>query len=169
MLVKHNYSTLSNEDIFRWSGGSRIGEYNVEYKDDKIYFSATKDTTDPVLLGYHYNKYKDNYCTMIIKNIGESTLRVNPVFEKNEKNENVILHPGDSFKTTRKEFDDGVSTWIYLNDSKDAKRNNGIQIMEYMITKDDFPDLYLPNINTLPEDKQPLLPPEGNYKEIQAL
>ena len=29
--------------------------------------------------------------------------------------------------------------------------------------------IYLPNISTLPEDKQPLLPPEGNYKEIQAL
>ena len=29
-------------------------------------------------------------------------------------------------------------------------------------------DVYLPNINTLPQDKQPLLPPEGEYKEIQA-
>lgn len=29
-------------------------------------------------------------------------------------------------------------------------------------------DVYLPNINTLPQDKQPLLPPEGDYKEIQA-
>ena len=28
--------------------------------------------------------------------------------------------------------------------------------------------IYLPNIKTLPKDKQPLLPPEGNYKEIQA-
>ena len=28
--------------------------------------------------------------------------------------------------------------------------------------------IYLPNINTLPEEKQPLLPPEGEYKEIQA-
>ena len=34
---------------------------------------------------------------------------------------------------------------------------------------DELSDVYLPNINTLPEDKQPLLPPEGNYKEIQAL
>lgn len=30
-------------------------------------------------------------------------------------------------------------------------------------------DVYLPNINTLPEDKQPLLPPEGDYKEITPL
>lgn len=29
-------------------------------------------------------------------------------------------------------------------------------------------DVYLPNVNTLSEDKQPLLPPEGDYKEIQA-
>ena len=33
----------------------------------------------------------------------------------------------------------------------------------------EIPDVYLPNINALPKDKQPLLPPEGNYKEIQAL
>ena len=33
----------------------------------------------------------------------------------------------------------------------------------------DVDDVYLPNITTLPEDKQPLLPPEGHYKEIQAL
>lgn len=27
-------------------------------------------------------------------------------------------------------------------------------------------DVYLPNINTLPQDKQPLFPPEGEYQEI---
>ena len=38
------------------------------------------------------------------------------------------------------------------------------------IIEGEFNDyVYLPNINTLPEDKQPLLPPEGHYKEIQAL
>ena len=30
-------------------------------------------------------------------------------------------------------------------------------------------DVHLPYIGNLPEDKQPLLPPEGHYKEIQAL
>ena len=30
-------------------------------------------------------------------------------------------------------------------------------------------DVHLPFIGNLPEDKQSLLPPEGNYKEIQAL
>ena len=34
---------------------------------------------------------------------------------------------------------------------------------------DELSDVYLPNINTLPEDKQPLLPPEGHYKEITPL
>ena len=33
----------------------------------------------------------------------------------------------------------------------------------------DVDDVYLPHKDNLPEDKQPLLPPEGNYKEIQAL
>ena len=34
----------------------------------------------------------------------------------------------------------------------------------------DFPsEVYLPNKNSVKPEKQPLLPPEGHYKEIQAL
>ena len=42
--------------------------------------------------------------------------------------------------------------------------------LKYVKIEEEGGDLvYTPSINTLPEDKQPLLPPEGNYKEIQAL
>lgn len=40
-------------------------------------------------------------------------------------------------------------------------------IKAFAVYKEKTPDVYLPNINTLPQDKQPLLPPEGDYKEIQ--
>ena len=42
--------------------------------------------------------------------------------------------------------------------------------LKYVKIEEEGGDLvYTPSINTLPEDKQPLLPPEGNYKEIQAI
>ena len=36
------------------------------------------------------------------------------------------------------------------------------------IYKDSPSEVYLPNKNSVKPEKQPLLPPEGNYKEIQA-
>ena len=169
MLVKHNYSTRSNKDIFLWSGGSRIGEYNVEYKDDKIYFSATKDTNNPALLGYPNARYAGKYCDLDIKNIGENNLLIKEYYEKNEVKYNLIVKPGETFNISNLEHENRRVIWIELENAEEAKNKNGIQIVKYMITDDDFSDVYLPNINTLPEDKQPLLPPEGNYKEIQAL
>ena len=169
MLVKHNYSTHSIEKIFTWSGGSRIGEYNVEYKDDKIYFSATKDTKNPVLLGYQNNRYVGQYCDLDIKNIGESNLLIEEYYEKNEVKYNLIVKPGETFNISNLEHENRYVIWIYLENAEEAKNKNGIQIVKYMITNDGYSDVYLPNINTLPKDKQPLLPPEGHYKEITPL
>ena len=166
MLVKHNYSTLSNKDIFYWSGGSRIGEYNVEYKDDKIYFSATKDTKNSVLLGYRNVGYAGKYCDLDIKNIGESNLFIKEYYEKNEVKYNLIVKPGETFNISNLEHENRYAIWIELENAEEAKNKNGIQIVKYMITNDGYSDVYLPNINTLPEDKQPFLPPEGEYKEI---
>ncbi|KWZ77564.1 hypothetical protein [Anaerococcus tetradius] len=45
----------------------------------------------------------------------------------------------------------------------------GVSNMLYMIKLEegDVPNLYVPSKASLPKDKQPLLPPEGQYKEIR--
>ena len=45
---------------------------------------------------------------------------------------------------------------------------SGMTIKQIFIT-DQVPDLVIPNKKDIKADNQPLLPPEGNYKEIQAL
>ena len=169
MLVKHNYSTHSNKDIFQWSVVSQIGEYNVEYKDDKIYFSATKDTKNSVLLGYQNTRYVGQYCDLDIKNIGESNLLIKEYYEKNEVKYNLIVKPGETFNISNLEHENRNVIWIYLENAEEAKNKNGIKVVKHMITNDGFSDVYLPNINTLPEEKRGFLPPEGHYKEITPL
>ena len=44
----------------------------------------------------------------------------------------------------------------------------GIDCRNIKIEQGDKATPYLPHKDNLPEDKQPLLPPEGDYKEIQA-
>ena len=44
--------------------------------------------------------------------------------------------------------------------------NTDLTIKQIFIT-DDIPDIVIPNKKDFTEDKQPLLPPEGDYKEIQ--
>ena len=72
-------------------------------------------------------------------------------------------------KCLEKNLADGNCTWVNIPNIDDYNKSYEIKIMNFMITEDDFSDIYLPNINVLPQEKQPLLPPEGHYKEIQAL
>ena len=46
--------------------------------------------------------------------------------------------------------------------------NTDLEIELFFIT-DQVPDIIIPNEKDIKADNQPLLPPEGNYKEIQAL
>ena len=58
---------------------------------------------------------------------------------------------------------------LVYSDVQEETHNIGAEFYNISIVKGDGMDIYVPNINTLPEDKQPLLPPEGNYKEIAPL
>lgn len=68
-------------------------------------------------------------------------------FRLNDKNTHIYLYLGDRFKGTYGSYK------IY-----NIKLEEGTEATTYVPYKDN-----------LPEDKQSLLPPEGNYKEIQAL
>ena len=67
-------------------------------------------------------------------------------FKLNDKNEHIFLYLG-------------------LNSST----NGSYKIYNIKLEEGTEATTYVPYKDNLPEDKQPLLPPEGNYKEIQAL
>ena len=60
-------------------------------------------------------------------------------------------------------------THIYLYLGKIEKTNGSYKIYNIKLEEGTEDTTYVPYKDNLPEDKQPLLPPEGNYKEILAL
>ena len=83
------------------------------------------------------------------------------------------LYKGEGYKTPYKKGDfyyieaGAKNIFSSLHIKGDISLSGYIKALGFY--KGEAPDVYLPNINTLPEDKQPLLPPEGNYKEITPL
>lgn len=167
MLVKHNMSTLNLKEILWWSGGSSKAEYDVQYKGNCMYFRGTKETDNPYTFGYHYGHYLGSYSKFKIKNIGESNLIVDSLFSNGEIFTDVDFKKNETLEISRLNNNKALYSWFRLEDISNTDKLNGVQLIDFMITKDGYSDVYLPNVNTLPEDKQPLLPPEGNYKEIQ--
>ena len=58
---------------------------------------------------------------------------------------------------------------LIYSDVQDKTHNIGAEFYNISIVKGDGVDIYTPNINNLPKEKRGFLPPEGHYKEIQAL
>ena len=164
MLVKHNHSRLSIENILNPT--RQISNYDIKYIGNCIQFKGVKKPLTEYVFGYYYSKYKNYYTKFKIKNIGNESFAVETPYQNNELKSDKILLPGESIEISRKNVDDGTCSWIYIYNLSDFDKIHVIKIVDFMITKDGFADVYLPNIETLPADKQPFLPPEGNYKEI---
>lgn len=166
MLVKHNLSTLSINDIFNASANT--AKYSIEYRDNCIFFKGKERPFNTTAFGYHYFHYKNCFSKFIIKNIGK-TIEIENPFINDKMADNVTLYTGESVKISRKNEHDGRITWVNILNINEFNEVYGIEIIDFMITEGGFSDVYLPNINTLPKYKQPLLPPEGDYKEITPL
>lgn len=169
MLVKHNISALKLQEILEWSRGSSKAEYDVQYKGNSMYFRATKETDNPYTFGYSYGHYKGSYVKFKIKNIGESNLIVSQLLNENKLFKNVNFPRNETLEISGINSKAALFSWFRLENVNDTDKLNGVELIDFMITKDGFSDVYLPNINTLPEEKRGFLPPEGHYKEIQAL
>lgn len=165
MLVKHNLLAINATDVL--SRSSQAECYNIDCRRDSISFKGVKRPKSTYVFGYFYQHYKDNYTKMIIKNTGVNTIIIEEVYKNNVRQSDITLLPGEYTEISRKNVGDGSCTWVRILNIDDYNKSHEITIINFMITKDSFSDVYLPNINTLPEDKQPLLPPEGDYKEIQ--
>lgn len=166
MLVKHNLSDLSINNIFDQS--SQTSKYNIEYRDNCIFFKGIEKPINTAAFGYFYAHYKNYFSKFVIKNIGK-TIEIENPFINNKISDNVTLYTGDIVEISRKNVHDGVVTWVNILNINEFNKTYGIEIIDFMITENGFADVYLPNINTLPKDKQPLLPPEGDYKEITPM
>ena len=64
---------------------------------------------------------------------------------------------------------DSENTHIYLYLGTRAKTNGSYKIYNIKLEEGTEATTYVPYKDNLPEDKQPLLPPEGHYKEITPL
>ena len=166
MLVKHNLSTLSINTIF--SQSSQTSKYNIKYKDNRIFFKGKEKPTNRAAFGYFYAYYENCFSKFIIKNIGKP-IEIESPFINNEASGDVTLYTGESVELSRRNKHDGSVTWVNILNINEFNEMYGIEIIDFMITEDGFSDVYLPNINNLPKDKQPLLPPEGDYKEIKPM
>lgn len=159
MLVKHNFAYskglqgplyVRHEDKLNYK--LEKGSLYVENSDtsfariliDEGY--RTDDTENNYFLGFHGKS--EGYCSLRTSSIS-SYIKV-----KNKGNFYYIEATGDK-----------VSKSLHVQVLEDSI----LRIDNVGCYKGEIPDVYLPNINTLPEDKQPLLPPEGNYKEITPL
>lgn len=167
MLVKHNLLDKNATDVL--SSTSQVECYNIDYRRDSISFKGVKRPKTPYIFGYFYQYYKDKYSKLIIKNTGESAIIIEEPYKNNVKQSDITLEPGEYTEISRKNLADGFCTWIKIPNIDDYNKSYEIKIINFMITEGGFTDVYLPNINTLSKDKQPLLPPEGNYKEITPL
>ena len=159
MLVKHNYAYskglqsplyVGYEDRlnYKLEGGSLYVE-NSHTSFAKILIDEDyhiDDTETNYFLGFHGKL--EGYCAL------RSFSKLKYIKVKNKGNFYYIEATGDK-----------VSKPLHVEVIEDSV----LRIDKVGCYKGEIPDIYLPNINTLPKDKQPLLPPEGHYKEITPL
>ena len=158
MLVKHNL-LLNGDKLIMPDVG--VPTDDVKFVDDKIYF---KNITNYIA------QLTDKE---VVENVDDSSNYFVGVY--GELNGYVQMFTGKSYETPQINNKlyylsvKGSSLWLPLHlRGYEGQPNSGV-IQALFVYKDNAPDLYLPNINTLPKEKRGFLPPEGNYKEITPL
>lgn len=88
---------------------------------------------------------------------------------------NVILQLDDERMYFNFVYRAGITEEILIYcDIAGQTRGVGLELKDIILVEGHFERggneiVYLPHKDDLPEDKQPLLPPEGNYKEIKSI
>lgn len=162
MLVKHNVSTIPLEKFL--IGAWRSSEYyERKYDGDILKFRSTisEGSGDAYAVTFNENEAGD-FVYMELENLGGDPIRISI--------ENVIsgwyvsvIQPKQKIIICQKLTSKATLRFRALQNLMDW---HILKCNAFSVTKGET-DVYLPNIDTLPTDKQPLLPPEGEYKEIQ--
>lgn len=171
MLVKHNLSTITAIEFIEalWGGS---GQYLYNKEADIFSFWGHKDIEVKSYAGFGYSyNYEDNikFVSFSFKNLGEYDITVN--FYRNPIPPITIkAKETKTIKIDLKLMIEKKSNYFYFGPTNisNAYEVHKLKINKIIATREDS-DVYLPNINTLPQDKQPLLPPEGDYKEIEPM
>lgn len=167
MLVKHNVSALKSEKFLLSAWGSSE-YYERKYDGDIINFRSTisEGSGDAYAVTFNKNEAGD-FVYMELENLGNNPIRISLenvipdtsgwyISVVQPKQKVIVCKKLSSKATLRFRALDNIKNWHIL------------KCNAFSVTKGET-DVYLPNINTLPEDKQPLLPPEGDYKEIEPM
>lgn len=159
MLVKHNLSPfydMSKAELNYWSRGDKKG-----YVTDDIIVVESKDypVYPNVKLILPIGQDEETISQLTVTNVGE----VRIIVKKKSWEGSISIKPGEIkkcvFNTKGNE-----SIEVETPSKSVAKFKAKASIINL---GNELSEVYLPNINNLPKDKQPLLPPEGDYKEIQ--
>lgn len=161
MLVKHNlcpfYDLAKSNPQFFSSSGESISTIDgmITAEPMKSNMSIFNPKQSQALNNQNIT------LSMIIENLGKNHVTIST----NRYNKFITLYPGDKKECTFNGIgNDYIEIAVYMGGQTKLKAYNSRVNLGKELS-----DVYLPNINTLPTDKQALLPPEGNYKEIQAM
>lgn len=157
MLVKHNLVYVNGFKKPGWIGNKDKLNFdlnrhgfcvNNSHSSFASFIIGEKYYIDDLEANYFMGFYGtlEGFCTMHSGNSNYKQV-------KNEGNFYYIIERGDQVRPP-----------LHL----DVREKTILNVYHIGVYKGEIPDVYLPNVNTLPTDKQPLLPPEGEYKEIQA-
>lgn len=164
MLVKHNLSAVTSVKLLRryWQSS---GHYEQKIDGDVFKFRNIMNDQSTTAYGFDFNRDEGgNFLYIDLENMGNNPIEISidnaiPAWYKTtvQPNEKIIIcEKLSSMASLRIKPTINPRSWHILKFNAFSVTNGTT-------------DVYLPNINTLPENKKPLLPPEGNYKEITPL
>ena len=169
MLVKHNlwdakYHFKDNK-ITNYED-----RFNYVIKDDVIIAKVKENFTSGLLFIHHTSASKLGMKASIqcvVENLGDNPFNIEQMgLNKVRYIKTIAPHTKEIINYSGVYNNDSAQLRISSNHYKEIKlKLYGLKIVEG--ESNDY--IYLPNINTLPKEKRGFLPPEGNYKEIQAL
>lgn len=163
MLVKHNLYTGNIKDIV--GNSIHTSKYDFEYRGNYIFFKGREKPGNNTVFRYPHDAYKNYYSNFIIKNIGKTIIIVETPYINNKISDDVTLYPGESIEISRKNINDGGHTWVDIPKIDDFDDDYAIEIVDFMITESGYSDIYLPNIETLPQEKNPYSHPREITKK----
>lgn len=162
MLVRHNQ--LKERDLFHkfwWSSGVNDSIVSVTRNSSTLKFILKQESYTGSLFGNELSLEGNDYGKVVFENLGNLPISIGGL------NESFTIEPNS--KKVVKITKNKSAFWVYTANGYNYKGQLQVLKLSQLMVTNELVNIYLPNISTLSEDKQPLLPPEGNYKEITPL